>query len=278
MKSGRLTLLLLTLIFLLSEIFFTYMVLAHGDGDWLSAIIKTLVFLVFILLYSKKLTWARWGLSVLLVLYGFIFFLIGIELTSIFFPFGAYNIFFGIYIHHAKALSVFRHDKIKNSEVIVNVMEDENSLQHINHQNLYPSLVRRYKALFIDGILIMITLVIIMMLTEDSPVRTYIMVSSALVLLLLYEPILTSYSKTVGQRLMKIKVGRYDQPEKRITLLNAYMRWFTKGLLGWASFITIHFNHERRAIHDLVSDSVMIKDDEIKKGNHHTTILKEPTL
>lgn len=60
---------------------------------------------------------------------------------------------------------------------------------------------------------------------------------------------------------MKIRVGRHKNPGEKINLPNAYMRWFTKGLLGWISFVTINFNPEHRAIHDMVSDAVMINEE-----------------
>jgi uncharacterized RDD family membrane protein YckC len=87
------------------------------------------------------------------------------------------------------------------------------------------------------------------------------MVASAALILLTYEPILTAYSRTIGQRVMKIRVGRQENPLERINLLHAYIRWFTKGLLGWISFVTINFNPEHRAIHDMASDSVMVNEE-----------------
>jgi len=62
---------------------------------------------------------------------------------------------------------------------------------------------------------------------------------------------------------MKIKVGKHDNPGEKIGLLNAYIRWFTKSLLGWLSFITINFNQEHRAIHDFASDSVVVVDERV---------------
>jgi len=44
-----------------------------------------------------------------------------------------------------------------------------------------------------------------------------------------------------------------------MTLLQAYIRFITKILLGWLSFLTINMNKDRRAIHDLVASTVMIK-------------------
>ena len=100
-----------------------------------------------------------------------------------------------------------------------------------------------------------------MILVNESDLRTPIMISSSLIVSLTYEPFLTSYSRTIGQRLMNIRVRRHGNPNERISLFNAYLRCFIKDLLGWISFISIHFNSERRAIHDLASGSVMIIDE-----------------
>lgn len=139
------------------------------------------------------------------------------------------------------------------------MIQDE-TISKENHTFEYPRLVKRYKAIFIDAILLFAILIMIMQLVQNSEARTTIMVSSGLILLLGYEPILTAYSRTLGQRIMGIRVGRLENPLQKISLLNAYIRWFTKALLGWISFITIHFNKEKRAIHDLVSGSVMITE------------------
>jgi hypothetical protein len=253
MRQGRIILLLLTAIFLLTEVFFSYVVFTDGDGDVFGALSKTVIFLLFILLFSKKLTWAKWILSISLILYGLLCLLVGFELTAAFYFIGVFDIFFGFYIHKSKALAIFRKDNVEPHEI-----SDTECLSLIKHTYIQD---KRYKALLIDGLLILFMLVVIMFLAQDSDIRTPVMVSSALLLLLLYEPFLTSYSRTIGQRLMRIKVRSHKNPEKRITLLNAYIRWFVKGLLGWISFVTINFNTEHRAIHDLVSDSVMINEE-----------------
>jgi len=261
MRQGRTILLLLMTIFLITEIFFNYIVLTNGDGDFIGTTTKTVIFLLFILLFSKRLTWAKWILSISLVLYGLLCLLVGFELMAAFYFIGIYDIFFGVYIHKSKALGAFRKDNVEIDQTVQATETTDKRVPVINHEQLYPRLVKRYQALLIDGLLILFTLIIIMVIVQDSDMRTPIMVSSALIILLTYEPFLTSYSKTVGQRLMRIRVGRYEDPGRRISLLNAYLRWFTKGLLGWISFITIHFNPERRAIHDLVSDSVMTNEE-----------------
>lgn len=180
-----------------------------------------------------------------------------------FFLIGAYYIFFGLTIHLLKDLKVYYE---KGDPVIINddSMRVEDKINESVYEVLkyqYPSLVKRYKSLLIDGLLQLTILIIIMVIVNDSEARTTIMVSSGLLLVALYEPLFTVYSRTVGQRLMKIRVGKRDNPSEKIGLLKAYIRWFTKNLLGWLSFITINFNQEHRAIHDFASDSVVVVDE-----------------
>lgn len=64
---------------------------------------------------------------------------------------------------------------------------------------------------------------------------------------------------TLGNYLMKIKVRDNLNTIKRINLLQSYIRFVLKFLLGWVSFLTIHGNKQRRAIHDFAAGSVMIE-------------------
>jgi uncharacterized RDD family membrane protein YckC len=42
-------------------------------------------------------------------------------------------------------------------------------------------------------------------------------------------------------------------------MLQAFFRYVLKISLGWISFLTMHSNSQRRAIHDFAAGSVMIK-------------------
>ena len=281
MKEGRSTLLILTGAFLLCELVFNYFVLVDADGDLLGISAKTLFFLLLILLFSRKLAWAKWVLSIALVLYGVLSFLIGFE-YPVFFLVGIFEVFFGIFIHRSKVLLVYRegnsHDDSssdKHRDHPTQYESDENVA--VDRQRIYPLLLRRFQALFIDGMLILSVLITIMFAVEGTEMQTTIMIASA-ALLLNYEPLLTTYSRTLGQRLMIIKVGKHNNPSERINLLNAYVRWFVKVQLGWISFITIHFNPERRAIHDLASGSVMFKEEYFIEGSQRIELNNEEQL
>jgi uncharacterized RDD family membrane protein YckC len=255
MKEGIKALILLAAVYVVTEIILLYFVVVDGNGDVVGAGTKTLLFLLFILLFSKRLAWAKWVLSVSLVLHGLLCIIAGFEGMVVVGIVGLYDIFFGIALHKLRALGEFRNGDSKNANISIAEVAAP-----IDRGYTYPTLATRYKALFIDAMLLLFVLIVIMLAVDGSSMRTPIMVSSAFVILLTYEPMLTTYSRTVGQRLMRIRVGRYADPTRKIGLVNAYIRWFAKGLLGWVSFVTIHFNQERRAIHDLASDSMVISE------------------
>lgn len=125
----------------------------------------------------------------------------------------------------------------------------------------YPLLLKRYQSLFIDFLLLFAVMIITMVLVGNSEIRQTVMVSMGALFLLVYEPLLTVYSATVGQRIMGIRVRDVNNPAERIGLVRAYIRLVVKWYLGWLSFLTINFNPQHRAIHDMASASVVIKID-----------------
>ncbi len=90
---------------------------------------------------------------------------------------------------------------------------------------------------------------------EDGWIRGLIFIS----IWGIYEPLAMTIGCTFGNYLMKIRVKRDSDNMKRINLLQAFVRFVVKIALGWISFLTIHSNKERRAIHDFVAGSVMIE-------------------
>lgn len=78
-------------------------------------------------------------------------------------------------------------------------------------------------------------------------------------MIFLYDPLLTSIAgNTIGHRLMGLTVRKFDNPYRNISLGNAILRFSVKALLGWISFLTITGNKYKRAIHDMVGNSIVI--------------------
>ena len=78
-------------------------------------------------------------------------------------------------------------------------------------------------------------------------------------LFIIYEPVCMALGCTLGNYIKGIRVRKYSDTTKRINLFQAVIRYPIKIILGWISFLTINSNPKRRAIHDLVSGSVMIQ-------------------
>jgi|SRR5882724_7522199 len=127
----------------------------------------------------------------------------------------------------------------------------------------YPDLKTRIQSIFIDTLL----MVILMFLAgwvldkinpgqdeEDGWVRAVIFI----LIWGIYEPVAMTIGCTLGNYLMKIRTRKYNNVAKKINLLQAYVRFIIKMLLGWLSFLTINMNKERRAIHDFAGGTVMV--------------------
>lgn len=125
----------------------------------------------------------------------------------------------------------------------------------------FPSLVERIKALFVDMVIILIIFTATTLFIDafgDIPdfAKGFILIF----MLYLYDPVLTSFTgSTLGHKVMKLKVREYQDPEKKISLVRALLRFMTKGLLGWISFLTVTSNKRKRAIHDMVGGSIVLR-------------------
>ena len=128
----------------------------------------------------------------------------------------------------------------------------------------YPELKTRIQSTFIDTILMIGLMFLASTILdksnpsqedEDGWIRAVIFIS----IWGIYEPVSMVFGSTLGNYLMKIRVKKARDTDKKINLLQAYVRFPVKICLGWISFLTIHGNKERRAIHDLVAGTVMIE-------------------
>lgn len=122
----------------------------------------------------------------------------------------------------------------------------------------YPTLVKRVQSIFVDGIfilLVMFGLSAIIDKSGDAPgwVRGVLFFG----LWFVYEPLSITLGCTLGQYLLGLRVRRVGHESQKINIFQSYIRFALKFFLGWISFLTIHSNPQRRAIHDLASNSVM---------------------
>lgn len=124
----------------------------------------------------------------------------------------------------------------------------------------YTLLGDRVQSTFIDTILIVILMfVLASVLDRYGDVPTWIRIVLFIGLWGMYEPLCTTLGATLGNYIKGIRVRKVGSNSKRVNFLQAVARYLLKLTLGWISFLTIHSNKERRAIHDLAVGSVMIK-------------------
>ncbi len=124
----------------------------------------------------------------------------------------------------------------------------------------YPLLGDRVQSTFIDSMFIIFMMfVAASVLDRFEYVPDYVRIILFIALWFIYEPLCTTLGGTLGNQIKQIRVRQADDTSKKINFIQSLIRYFFKILLGWISFLTIHSNSERRAIHDLAAGSVMIK-------------------
>lgn len=133
--------------------------------------------------------------------------------------------------------------------------------EKIDHSKVYelPTIKIRYMSILIDGIcLLLIALGISALFEKIGDVSGFVRGITFVVVIILYEPILVTLGCTIGQLFMNIRVRDFRNPEKKLSFHLVIFRFIIKIILGWLSFLTVTFNINRRAIHDLASGSIMI--------------------
>jgi uncharacterized RDD family membrane protein YckC len=124
----------------------------------------------------------------------------------------------------------------------------------------YPSLSDRVQSTFIDTILIIVLMFVFSSILEKyDNAPDWIRIVLFFGLWAIYEPLCTSFGFTLGNYAKGIRARNISNPQKKLNILQSFLRYVLKVGLGWLSFVTIHFNPEKRAIHDLAVGSVMLK-------------------
>ena len=122
----------------------------------------------------------------------------------------------------------------------------------------YPPLFRRYLGTLVDGLLLLTLILTVPQFLQGEGAASRTARIALFLCLFLYEPVLTAFACTLGQRMMGMRVRRVTDPTLRLSLPGAYHRWVLKILLGFVSFFSMRFANRYRAIHDLASGSLMI--------------------
>ena len=123
----------------------------------------------------------------------------------------------------------------------------------------YPFMLERIQSILIDSVLIIACMILISdILSNFKNVPDWLR-AVLLILIFLYEPIMTTFGGTIGNNIKRLRVRKNSDETQSINLFQAIIRYFFKLLLGWLSFITIFSSNKKRAVHDIISGTVMIK-------------------
>lgn len=124
----------------------------------------------------------------------------------------------------------------------------------------YPLLIDRIQSTFVDMFFIIVLMfVFAAILDRCNDVPNWVRIVLFVGIFIVYEPLCTTLGFTLGNYIKGIRVRQFDNSTRKINFLQAFVRYILKVALGWLSFLTIHSVKKRRAIHDMVSGSVMIK-------------------
>ncbi|MET3135586.1 putative RDD family membrane protein YckC [Oxalobacteraceae bacterium GrIS 1.11] len=126
----------------------------------------------------------------------------------------------------------------------------------------FPNLFRRYVASLID-VIVVIALVGFISTLPITDSKNISGITIFIVVIAVYEPILTVFSCTIGQLVMCIRV-RSSQDQVRIGFIRALFRTFVKYCLGIISFLSMPAQRERRAMHDLVAGTLVLNAKDAK--------------
>ncbi|MEQ9091877.1 MAG: RDD family protein [Balneola sp.] len=124
----------------------------------------------------------------------------------------------------------------------------------------YPYLIQRFKAFFLDlcfQVFLMGIFAYIFSLFEDPlpQIRLFTLLS----IFFLYDPIFVSiFGGTIGHYILGLRVKQNRYEDKNINFILAFGRYLAKLLLGWLSLLTVSGSQKKRALHDMISGSVII--------------------
>lgn len=125
----------------------------------------------------------------------------------------------------------------------------------------YASISERVKAAFIDSLV----LVAMMYASSDfltmfDEVPKYLRWSLLVFVFILYDPLLTHFfGATLGHSFIKIGVRKDKNSAQKIAFPFAVIRFLLKSTLGWVSLLTISSSEKKKAIHDYMAKSIVVR-------------------
>jgi len=125
-----------------------------------------------------------------------------------------------------------------------------------------PSLVLRIKSMMIDSVVLILLMYLATIILESLNVKSGSIRGIILVLVFLYEPTAVVFNRTIGQKIIGLRVrkfNKYTESDEKvnINIANSLVRFGFKLVLGWVSLLTIHTDTYGQAIHDKLGNSIM---------------------
>lgn len=124
----------------------------------------------------------------------------------------------------------------------------------------YPGVLERMKAAFADSIVIIIFMVITTnIFSAMENVSDQMRIIAFVFIFWLYDPLFTSIAGgTIGHLIVGLRVKRLRHPDQNIFILLAIVRSLIKYSLGIISLLVIGTNDKKRAIHDMITNSIVV--------------------
>jgi uncharacterized RDD family membrane protein YckC len=127
---------------------------------------------------------------------------------------------------------------------------------------IYPRLIRRVQAYLIDTFIIVFLAVGLFLLVTTIAVEPpWLRIAIVFVPFFIFEPALVSCTGgTIGHHLLKLKVQNASNI-KNMNIVLAFFRYILKYLLGTISLLFVLTTKKHQAIHDLLTNSIVIHKD-----------------
>ena len=124
----------------------------------------------------------------------------------------------------------------------------------------YPYLSTRLKSTLIDSVVVVIGGMYLASTIFErlGEVPDSWRIATLFGLFFIYEPLSQTLGCSLGNYMMGIRVRSATDESRRINFFRAMLRLAVKLSLGWVSFVTIHSNPKRQALHDIAAGSVMV--------------------
>lgn len=137
----------------------------------------------------------------------------------------------------------------------------------------YPKLFLRIKAILWDSVILGLFFLSMIFLSSGLEFSNKILQGIFVFLpVISLEPLLVYFTgSSLGHRMAGIKIIHKNE-SKSLTLIQCYLRFLLKSLLGFLSLLIFFFTKKYQAIHDYASKSVVVFIDESKVPISHKLV------